>query len=315
MARVGTIGTAFDLISATQAPTCLIRPNSGGEWKSFSGTYISIQPTAHPCIAAVAPSFQQLLHSRRRVVCLAIPMANQLFPSDAAQRLVWRIPAPLETAISVSANSRAPRGVSEPYCSQTLSSGSWHLIAQEPISMTPCSSITVQTPLESWPTQWEERHEHADPDDDGCEFAPDDHDGPGELLRCCGEDRPEAPEPFVVTATSKEYVTIHDYVSTAHAWLMDNFEQVSAAYNIWDDGVAPPGQKLFVLVADLQRLDVADEPTWKLLADTVQQPLPPVANPGARYGVILGLPMSAETVRALNAQLRAQGRPEVTQLL
>ncbi len=192
-------------------------------------------------------------------------MANALYPSDACKRLVWRIPAPLESAIRVSSTPCDHTGSGEPYFQQTLAGVSWHQVSQQCVSFTPCESITIKTPLDSWAAEWEEHHEHADPDDEGCEFAEDDDDGPGELLRCCGEERPQAPPPLVVTATDKEYVTVHDYVSTVHAWLMEHFDNISSAVNVWDDGEAPPGQKLYVHVSNLRALSVSDEEMWQQL--------------------------------------------------
>lgn len=242
-------------------------------------------------------------------------MANSVYASDATKRLIWRIPATLETAISVSANPHAPRGQIEPYFGRTLSGGRWHDLCQEPVSYPPQQSIKVTvSQLNDWDSQWEESHEHAEPDDEGCEFAPGDDDGPGELLKCCGEERPQAPAPLVVTANEKAYVTIHDYVSAVHPWLMEHINAISAAVNVWTSGEAPQGQKLFVNMTDLTALDICDEQRWQMHDSFGPSSAEHFGPEGITLARPVGWPpvhavqMSPEGVRELNAQLRAQGR-------
>ncbi|QPH06532.1 hypothetical protein C2857_005064 [Epichloe festucae Fl1] len=181
-----------------------------------------------------------------------------IFPSPEAQRLRWTLPAPLTSAISVLDNAQNPDGPREPYFQESRST--WHPISEEPMSYPLQSSITVEIyQLDVWEHQWEEYHEHADPNDSDCVFAPSDDEGPGELLECCGEQRPKVPPPVVVTASNKEYITVHDYVSTVHSYLMEHFEDISAAENVWEGGVPPAGQKLVVSYDSLQLLMIIDE--------------------------------------------------------
>lgn len=122
------------------------------------------------------------------------------------------------------------------------------------------SSITVEIyQLDAWEHEWEAYHEHADPNDAGCFFAPSDDEGPGELLECCGEQRPKVPPPVVVTASKKEYITVHDYVSTVHSYLLEHFKDITAAVNVWEGGVPPADQKLAVSYASLELLFIEDE--------------------------------------------------------
>ncbi|KAJ3496292.1 hypothetical protein NLG97_g2759 [Lecanicillium saksenae] len=242
-------------------------------------------------------------------------MANALYCSDALDRLTWRIPAPLESAISVSANPRPPRGPSVPYFGRTLSGGSWHDVSEEPVSSTRQSSIAVTvSALDSWAAQWEEYHEDADPDDDDdCEFAPDDDDGPGELLRYHGEKRPQAPPPLVITATTKEYVTVHDYVSALHPWLMEHFDAISSAVNVWNGGQAPPGQRLFVAAGNLRDVEIYDEERWQRSINF--QPSQPTVPPSGAAAMnppfrIMARQLSLESIRRLNASLRERGLDE-----
>ncbi|KAJ6783592.1 hypothetical protein PWT90_10349 [Aphanocladium album] len=242
-------------------------------------------------------------------------MANALYGSDALERLTWRVPAPLESALSVSANPRNPRGPSVPYFGRTLAGGRWHDIAEEPVSETRQSSITVAvSPLTSWAAQWEEFHEDADPDDDDCEFAPgdDDDDGPGELLRYRGEQRPQTPPPLVVTATTKEYVTVHDYVSALHPWLMEHFDAISSAVNVWNGGQAPPGQKLFVNARNLRDVEIYDEERWEksLSFQSSQQHVPDghfARGPPPGPLMTIGTKLSLESIRRMNASFRERG--------
>lgn len=227
-----------------------------------------------------------------------------LCSSRAGGRLKWTLPAPLKSAISVLANDRAPNGPSEPYFRQTLSGGTWHPVSEEPISEPPQPSITVKVfELATWGDQWEEYHEHADRGDPDCVFAPSDDEGPGELLRCCGEQRPEPPQPLVITAT-KKYVTVHDYVSAVHAWLMEHFDDISSAVNIWNGGEPPPDQKLVVDCSDLRSLSILEENIWC----RVTQPVPSLGAMPHMPQPYMGRPMmSPENVRRLNEQLRQEG--------
>lgn len=79
-----------------------------------------------------------------------------------------------------------------------------------------------------WAESWAEFHEEdldsrVFQDKDGNETC-EEEDGEGnrnKLIRCCGYDRP--PENAVVevhaSGKNKDYVTIHDYLTTLHDWL------------------------------------------------------------------------------------------------
>ena len=78
-----------------------------------------------------------------------------------------------------------------------------------------------------------------------------DEDGDVEpaLLRCCGEDRPKRHVPLVITAplsSGRQHVTVHDYVSALHLWLMAQRDAILAAKDVWEDRPLPVDTKLAV---------------------------------------------------------------------
>lgn len=217
---------------------------------------------------------------------------------------------------------------------QTLAGGQWHAISEESISLTPQSTITTRvSDFDTWDSDWLERHlDHADPDDPECIFVdPDDGDPDnehGDLLQCCGEKRPEPPGPLVIHATSKEYVTVHDFVSTVHPWLMEHFSDIWSALHIWDGDEYDSSQKLIVSFSDLESLSILSEDMWTQFHQTITPgpgPGPalasrPVADPSAaphagvepqvlhRNGPLIHK-ASPEFIRMLNEQMRREGNP------
>ncbi|KAK8128692.1 hypothetical protein PG984_009800 [Apiospora sp. TS-2023a] len=72
----------------------------------------------------------------------------------------------------------------------------------------------------------------------------------GELLRCCGEDRPTKKWKLTVTPSSNSaaggFVTVHDYVSAVHPWLMSLRAEIAKADNVWDGNPPEYYDKIFV---------------------------------------------------------------------
>jgi hypothetical protein len=84
--------------------------------------------------------------------------------------------------------------------------------------------------LKGLPGYWaSETHEHADPDLDSCSYGEEDPDGNRKLLKCCGESRPQEPVPLLVKASTKPFVTIHDYITTVHPWVLSLRQEMLAA--------------------------------------------------------------------------------------
>lgn len=234
-------------------------------------------------------------------------MPVQVYGSAAAHHIKWVLTGPLSTSIFVLEDDKLRNGPNEAYFRQTLAGVSWHPISEESVSETPQSRILVKvSEVEEFEDRWEEYHEHADPDDDGCTFAEDDGDGPGELLECCNEKRPVALKPIVVTATNRDFVTIHDYVTTVHAWLMENYALISAVVNVWDNGNAPPGQKIYAKINDVENLTIMDNLMWDATAE-IRAPAPYTGPRSSEAGEVLAMRMPPDMVRQLNAQLRAEG--------
>lgn len=180
-----------------------------------------------------------------------------------AGRLYWNLQGPLSGAVTVmdtNWNLDAPR---EPYC-QSVSPLSWHSISQEPFTTPKVSSISVTVDdLEQYVEKWLDGHEpHADTDD--CEWGQLEGGGSEpELLRCCGTDRPREIPPLVVMASEKPFVTVHDYVSAVHPWLLSLRDQILwALSDIPDDKPLPAGTKLCVTRFTPDSLWILEEDEW-----------------------------------------------------
>jgi len=186
----------------------------------------------------------------------------------------------------------------EPYFQPSTSTGTWHAISQCPLTEPPVSSIAVRVyELEMWEEQWLEMHrEHSSAAEEGGEEEsaegvrwgelPDydeeeDEEGEGDgaaeghLLTCCGEERPrgKAVSVMVEAAASHGFVTVHDYVSTVHPWLMSMREDILAAIRMHEgvvcdvNGVSMPiapssGADLMVNYDAPARLMMCNKPIW-----------------------------------------------------
>lgn len=157
--------------------------------------------------------------------------------STAAKRLFWPLDGVFPTAFSVMKTPRSANDL-EPYFQQTLGGGTFHEIAQLPLTEPKVSSVEVSvSDLEQWESDWVAWHGHhegepanpeyvtygdlsdrerpyaKEPNEDGCW----EEDSNTEfLIRCCGQDRPlgKRGRKLVVTpAAGSHFVTVHDYVS------------------------------------------------------------------------------------------------------
>lgn len=187
--------------------------------------------------------------------------------TDAALRLLWTLQGPLSTSVMVMAERQNPDSPREAYFQQTLGGTSWHAIASEALTEPQVSSITVTVDvLQIWADEWEESHRHAEPGDEGCIFgqvtqgqevegerdedadADDGEDGLV-LLRCCGTNRPSMHTPLVVrppSSSGRQHITVHDYVSAVHPWLMAQWDDILSARNVWGDRPPSADTKLAV---------------------------------------------------------------------
>lgn len=160
-----------------------------------------------------------------------------VFFSPAAKRLFWPLDGVFPTALSVMKTPRSADDL-EPYFQHTPGGGTWHEIAQMPLTEPKVSSVEASAcDLEQWEPDWAAWHGHhegemADPEyvtygdlsDEDRPYAKEPReDGSWEedsdtefLVRCCGQDRPlrKRGRKLVVTpAAGGDFVTVHDYVS------------------------------------------------------------------------------------------------------
>ncbi|OBT85704.1 hypothetical protein VE02_05944 [Pseudogymnoascus sp. 03VT05] len=198
---------------------------------------------------------------------------------DGTQRLIWPLNGPL-TSLSIM-KERGSWDSPEPYFQQTSDgSGTWHPVSKMPLSEPKVSSITVSVwDLDLWEDDWLEEHEqHSSPS--GGEGEPsarygrlpdlgledeereeeeegdEDYDPNMQLLMCCGEIRPHGKDVKLVVkpATGGEgFVTVHDYVSALHPWLMNMKEDIVKAKGVLGQHV-PPVTELLVDCAPLENV-------------------------------------------------------------
>jgi hypothetical protein len=121
----------------------------------------------------------------------------------------------------------------------------WHAIAQRPVAKPPVSKLFVSVlQLEEWGDDWEELHlEHLDArifeDKDVTLESEDRRGNPNKLVRCCGRERPHASVPLEVRAFDDPFVTIHDFLTAVHPWLMEQCEIISLVMSV-DSAFATP---------------------------------------------------------------------------
>lgn len=193
---------------------------------------------------------------------------------DATGRLFWQIQGPLETNVFVLSDAKNPDSAREPYVQQSSNSISWHPISQESLTRPPVSSIIVEVDqLKSWEEDWLESHRHACPGDPGCTYRKifddeeDENEGNEEeeglkLIQCCETERPKETLPLEVRASTQPYVTVHDYVTAVHPWLLSLRQDILWAMNVWEDKPLPADTKLMVNNDGLDSLMIMEEQRW-----------------------------------------------------
>lgn len=101
------------------------------------------------------------------------------------------------------------------------------------------------------------------PDEDEDEKS----DGEEHLLVCCGMTRPRGKKTKVVVKATGDFVTIHDFLSVVHPYLMARRDEILVAMG--EDpgrlrGPFPPETKLMVDWRSPSIVDVSDEAEWLL---------------------------------------------------
>ncbi|KAG7288133.1 hypothetical protein NEMBOFW57_007656 [Staphylotrichum longicolle] len=187
------------------------------------------------------------------LVQLNKPVMGRL--SQPGRRLLWSLQGPLSSAISVLAEDENPNpdGPREPYFRHGGDgTDRWHPISNEPVTEQRLTTLTVtEENLSGWQDEWWNIN--------GEGFDEDAQPAPGDL--------PPTFEPLVVTASNGEFVSIHDYVSAVHPWLMAGREQILRARHVADDHYVPGlvEERLLVVAHDAELVFVVDEQEW--LAD------------------------------------------------
>ncbi|KAH0427929.1 exo-1, 3-beta-D-glucanase [Colletotrichum camelliae] len=231
-----------------------------------------------PTTSTTFPSYQERLD------------AGAIGLTPDAARIFWKLQGPLSTCVFVVEDHRNMGSAREPYARQD----SWHPVSQASVTEPKIGSITVTVDaLRQWQENWLELHErHADPDDDDCVFGKldpelyaqsdeeeeeDDEDNEEdrlELLRCCGTDRPTKGKSLIVKPSdvSKGYVTVHDYISAVHPWLMGMREEIIQADNVWGDRTAKDYERLVVEYNIPRTLMIMDEDRFLMANGSKKRP-------------------------------------------
>jgi hypothetical protein len=132
--------------------------------------------------------------------------------------------------------------------------------------------------LEGWEDQWVNWHQghvelNAEYEDESNvrigalpDFDPEkDEEGPQYLLRCCGCDRPRGKNATVEVKAglcSEEFITVHDYLSTVHPWLLNLKNDILEAMFMFEDDPPLLDTKLMVAFATPDMLLVQQKAEW-----------------------------------------------------
>ncbi|KAK3325051.1 hypothetical protein B0H66DRAFT_615498 [Apodospora peruviana] len=182
--------------------------------------------------------------------------------SPAVKRLFWPFDGVFPAEICVMKSPRSAADNLEPYFKETDGGdGIWHEIAQMPLTEPKVSSIEASSyDLEQWEYDWVAWHDchsdseyvaYGDLDDEDRPYANEmKEDGSWEedsetefLTRCCGQDRPlrkRGQKLRVTPASGNNFVTVHDWVSAVHPWLMGLRSDIFLRKNVARRPVAYP---------------------------------------------------------------------------
>ena len=167
--------------------------------------------------------------------------------SDSGRRLVWTLQGPLSSAISVMAEHGNPDGPREPYLGH---GGDRHPVSNDPVTEQPVATLTVMEEyLGDWQNEWYTINQEGFDEDEDEDVEPE------------PEGQPPTFEPLVVTASNGEFVSIHDYVSAVHPWLMARREQILRARHVADDDYVPgpDEERLMVSAHNTELVRAEDE--------------------------------------------------------
>ncbi|KAK2025678.1 hypothetical protein LX32DRAFT_596247, partial [Colletotrichum zoysiae] len=158
-------------------------------------------------------------------------------PSEASKRIFWTLNGPIESSIQVAPNPYyEPGDVMEPYFRPSAVDDSpqpnWHPAAQESLREPPISEATVRVDcIDGWEALWKELNYECT----NIRIDPR---------------RPRAKHILLeVRAGDRGFITIHDYISAVHPWLMDMRESILYASGKGDGrGVPWPSETRLTVV-------------------------------------------------------------------
>lgn len=182
--------------------------------------------------------------------------------SSQARRIFWRFQEPLETSVSVLPADLNPDGPREAYFQNTDDGYELHAISKEPLTDKSLTFIAVKSwELHEWPNSFYELHYEHDDLGSGDEDEDDEQDEDSQW-RCsgCGEMSPKKHEPLIVKASEKLYVTVHDFVTAVHPWLMGLRDEMQQARKELE--TPPLGDNMLVDAVDPRFVHLKDEQKW-----------------------------------------------------
>jgi hypothetical protein len=188
-------------------------------------------------------------------------------------RVRWKLFGSLQSSIEVADDLEAgPSSSLSPYQQTNTGGISFHQISKSPATEPLVSSIIVKVvELEYWGSDWEDGHAE-DESEDQVWVDDDTNFDNGEplriLMRCCGEDRPQAPPPLLVEHTSQSFVTVHDYITQVHTWFQ-NLQTDIERYHREHFIRGPPSFLLYVFIVALDSLSFIQNADhhWKHVAE------------------------------------------------
>jgi hypothetical protein len=204
--------------------------------------------------AAPLPSSEELFRTTKQPA----------FLTDEARRLCWVLDGPLTTAITVLKQPyHDPDTTPEPYFTSEGNEPTWHAVSQAPYTDPKISSVTVSViEIDEWEEHWRDIHRgHTTPPDDGDGEDDDDWDFPSE---CCGEQRPSPQAMKLVVKASEQFVTVHDYVSAVHPWLIRKYDDLLRALAVIGDEPLSlrAGEHLMVSLGGPESLSIGVKEDW-----------------------------------------------------
>ncbi|KAH7076612.1 hypothetical protein BKA63DRAFT_286174 [Paraphoma chrysanthemicola] len=166
-----------------------------------------------------------------------------VFSSTDMLRIHWTPFGSMQSTIQVAEDLDAgPNSTTSPYQLTAKENLSFHQISTSPATEPPVSSITMTvSDLEDWAWRWEDNHgdcgegydeehqEWTEEDEASDESNEEEEKRPRKLIRCCDEDRPQAPAPLIVRPSTQEYITVHDFITQTHRYVENLRADILAA--------------------------------------------------------------------------------------